>query len=146
VTPDFRSEDLDLYKKVPDLEERFAHILQRPFLFRCPNRLPTERFGCSIGLTRSTSPSLFTTSRYLNNGPSDKNKVFIIFFWFVNWRFLKTWMGAPSIYVYDCNNAGIIVESFKTFAEQHEREYAEQIRNIHSQGGSPDIQPPTSLR
>jgi len=55
-------------------------------------------------------------------------------------------MGAPSIYVYDCNNAGIIVESFKNFAEQHEREYAEQLRNIHSQGGSQDIQPPTSLR
>jgi regulator-associated protein of mTOR len=72
---------------------------------------------------------------------------FSSFFLFVNWLFyLKTWMGAPSIYVYDCNNAGIIVESFKTFAEQHEREYAEQIRNIHSQGGSPDIQPPTSLR
>ena len=59
---------------------------------------------------------------------------------------IQTWMGAPSIFVYDCNNAGIIVESFKTFAEQHEREYAEQLRNIHSQGGSPDIQPPTSLR
>ena len=38
-------------------------------------------------------------------------------------------MGTPSIYVYDCNNAGIIVDSFKNFAEQHEREYAEQIRN-----------------
>ena len=27
-------------------------------------------------------------------------------------------MGAPSIYVWDCNNAGTIVESFKNFAEQ----------------------------
>lgn len=32
-------------------------------------------------------------------------------------------MGAPSIYVYDCSNAGIIVESFKQFAEQHEKEF-----------------------
>jgi regulatory associated protein of mTOR len=32
-------------------------------------------------------------------------------------------MGAPSIYVYDCSNAGIIVNSFNTFAEQHEREF-----------------------
>jgi len=56
-------------------------------------------------------------------------------------------MGTPSIYVYDCNNAGIIVESFKTFAEQHEREYAEQMRNINSQGGnSADIPNPPSLR
>lgn len=36
---------------------------------------------------------------------------------------LQTWMGAPSIYVYDCSNAGIIVESFKQFAEQHEKEF-----------------------
>lgn len=36
---------------------------------------------------------------------------------------LQTWMGAPSIYVYDCSNAGIIVESFQQFAEQHEKEY-----------------------
>lgn len=31
-------------------------------------------------------------------------------------------MGAPSIYVYDCSNAGIIVNSFNQFADQHERE------------------------
>lgn len=36
---------------------------------------------------------------------------------------LQTWMGAPSIYVYDCSSAGIIVELFRQFAEQHEREY-----------------------
>ncbi|KAL1130820.1 hypothetical protein AAG570_012061 [Ranatra chinensis] len=36
---------------------------------------------------------------------------------------LQTWMGAPSIYVYDCSNAGIIVDLFKQFADQHEREY-----------------------
>lgn len=35
---------------------------------------------------------------------------------------LQTWMGSPSIYVYDCSNAGIIVKSFNQFAEQHERE------------------------
>lgn len=40
---------------------------------------------------------------------------------------LQTWMGAPSIYVYDCSNAGIIVDSFKGFAEQHEREYEVSI-------------------
>lgn len=36
---------------------------------------------------------------------------------------LQTWMGSPSIYVYDCSNAGIIVDSFQQFAEQHEKEY-----------------------
>lgn len=36
---------------------------------------------------------------------------------------LQTWMGAPSIYVYDCSSAGVIVELFQQFASQHEREY-----------------------
>lgn len=36
---------------------------------------------------------------------------------------LQTWMGAPSLYVYDCSNAGVIVDNFKQFAEQHEREH-----------------------
>ncbi|XP_013169289.1 PREDICTED: protein raptor homolog [Papilio xuthus] len=39
---------------------------------------------------------------------------------------LQTWMGAPSLYVYDCSNAGIIVDNFKQFAEQHERDYEMQ--------------------
>jgi regulator-associated protein of mTOR len=37
-------------------------------------------------------------------------------------------MGAPSIYVYDCSNAGIIVESFQQFADQHEKEYEVYIQ------------------
>ena len=40
---------------------------------------------------------------------------------------LQTWMGSPSIYVYDCSNAGIIVSSFEHFVEQHEREYLAQV-------------------
>uniref|UniRef100_A0A8D0CEE3 Regulatory-associated protein of mTOR n=1 Tax=Scleropages formosus TaxID=113540 RepID=A0A8D0CEE3_SCLFO len=35
---------------------------------------------------------------------------------------LQTWMGSPSIFVYDCSNAGIIVKSFKQFAMQREQE------------------------
>ncbi|XP_055013914.1 regulatory-associated protein of mTOR isoform X2 [Boleophthalmus pectinirostris] len=35
---------------------------------------------------------------------------------------LQTWMGSPSIFVYDCSNAGIIVKSFKQFALQREQE------------------------
>ncbi|XP_019699169.1 regulatory-associated protein of mTOR isoform X1 [Harpegnathos saltator] len=44
---------------------------------------------------------------------------------------LQTWMGAPSIYVYDCSNAGIIVESFQQFADQHEKEY--EVDNMEKQ-------------
>ncbi|XP_070187994.1 regulatory-associated protein of mTOR-like isoform X2 [Littorina saxatilis] len=31
---------------------------------------------------------------------------------------LQTWMGHPSIYVFDCSNAGVVGESFKAFAKQ----------------------------
>ncbi|XP_072932335.1 regulatory-associated protein of mTOR isoform X2 [Epargyreus clarus] len=41
---------------------------------------------------------------------------------------LQTWMGAPSLYVYDCSNAGVIVDNFRQFAEQHERDYETQSR------------------
>jgi regulatory associated protein of mTOR len=36
---------------------------------------------------------------------------------------LQTWMGSPSIYVYDCSNAGMIVKTFNNFAEQHEKDF-----------------------
>ena len=55
-------------------------------------------------------------------------------------------MGSPSIYVYDCNNAGIIVDSFKNFAEQHEREYVEQVRAGGAQAGGAELPPPPSQR
>lgn len=42
---------------------------------------------------------------------------------------LQSWMGSPSIFVYDCSNAGIIVQAFEQFADQHEREYLEQINS-----------------
>lgn len=53
---------------------------------------------------------------------------------------LQTWMGSPSIYVYDCSNAGIIVKSFSQFAEQHEREM-EQMAS--SSGNLPTAATPT---
>ncbi|CDQ69696.1 unnamed protein product [Oncorhynchus mykiss] len=44
---------------------------------------------------------------------------------------LQTWMGSPSIFVYDCSNAGIIVKSFKQFALQREQELEVGGRDIH---------------
>ncbi|KAL3274395.1 hypothetical protein HHI36_015788 [Cryptolaemus montrouzieri] len=55
---------------------------------------------------------------------------------------LQTWMGSPSIYVYDCSNAGIIVESFKQFAAQHESEYEQSVPQNHSSSPTPS-QPPS---
>lgn len=45
---------------------------------------------------------------------------------------LQTWMWSPSIYVFDCSNAGMIVDAFQQFADQHQREYEQlmaQSRN-----------------
>jgi hypothetical protein len=52
---------------------------------------------------------------------------------------LQSWMGSPSIFVYDCSNAGIIVSSFEQFAEQHEREYHEQVCPTHTKNKCPAI-------
>ena len=41
---------------------------------------------------------------------------------------LQTWMGSPSIFVYDCNNAGLIVQSFIQFAAQREQE--QEVRYV----------------
>ncbi|XP_071509091.1 regulatory-associated protein of mTOR-like [Diadema antillarum] len=35
---------------------------------------------------------------------------------------LQTWMGSPSIFVYDCSNAGLILESFEQFSLQKEQD------------------------
>ncbi|KAJ8681855.1 hypothetical protein QAD02_017647 [Eretmocerus hayati] len=57
---------------------------------------------------------------------------------------LQTWMGAPSIYVYDCSNAGIIVDSFQQFAEQHEKEFEmekQAIQQSRAAGAGPITAP-----
>ncbi|XP_055700757.1 regulatory-associated protein of mTOR [Phlebotomus papatasi] len=56
---------------------------------------------------------------------------------------LQTWMGAPSIYVYDCSNAGIIVNSFNTFAEQHEREMEQMQAQTAGMRNAPPLQTPS---
>lgn len=53
---------------------------------------------------------------------------------------LQTWMGSPSIYVFDCSNAGMIVEAFQQFADQHQREY-EQLM-AQSRNSSPSQMTP----
>ncbi|KAH8318424.1 hypothetical protein KR074_009438 [Drosophila pseudoananassae] len=52
---------------------------------------------------------------------------------------LITWMSAPSIYVYDCSNAGIIINSFQPYAEQHEHELEKQRANLQKRGGVPQL-------
>ncbi|XP_054159125.1 regulatory-associated protein of mTOR-like isoform X2 [Oppia nitens] len=50
---------------------------------------------------------------------------------------LQQWMGSPSIYVFECSNAGIIVDSFSQFAIQHEKEYELNLNTNTSTNGSP---------
>lgn len=49
---------------------------------------------------------------------------------------LQTWMGSPSIYVYDCSNAGIIVDLFRQFSVQREQE-AEAVNGRYANGTTP---------
>uniref|UniRef100_A0A0A9WPK3 Regulatory-associated protein of mTOR n=2 Tax=Lygus hesperus TaxID=30085 RepID=A0A0A9WPK3_LYGHE len=60
---------------------------------------------------------------------------------------LQTWMGAPSIYVYDCSNAGVIVNLFKQFADQQEKDY-EQLNSQcrQSQQGLHMLPPPPNFK
>lgn len=42
---------------------------------------------------------------------------------------LQAWLGAPSLYVYDCSHAGHIIANFDRFVEKHEAENAEAREN-----------------
>ncbi|OCK92917.1 uncharacterized protein K441DRAFT_662591 [Cenococcum geophilum 1.58] len=41
---------------------------------------------------------------------------------------LQSWIGAPSLFVYDCSDAGLIISNFNKFAEKHESENIEARR------------------
>ncbi|ORY09191.1 raptor N-terminal caspase like domain-domain-containing protein [Clohesyomyces aquaticus] len=41
---------------------------------------------------------------------------------------LQSWIGAPSLFVYDCSDAGLIISNFNKFAEKHQAEYEEAQR------------------
>lgn len=45
---------------------------------------------------------------------------------------LQQWMGAPSIYVFDCSCAGSIVDSFLEFAKQHRRDYEVELAQYNA--------------
>jgi len=49
---------------------------------------------------------------------------------------LQAWMGSPSIYVYDCSNAGLIIQKFLEFAEQHQNDSADFGGNTGPNGMS----------
>ncbi|GAB6021043.1 hypothetical protein CHUAL_003678 [Chamberlinius hualienensis] len=46
---------------------------------------------------------------------------------------LQTWMGTPSIYIFDCSNAGIVIDLFRQFALQHEQEFEQLPQHAKNQ-------------
>lgn len=48
---------------------------------------------------------------------------------------LQTWLGAPSLFVYDCSDAGTIIANFNRFAEKHEQE------NLEARRRDPHVEP-----
>ncbi|XP_033630484.1 regulatory-associated protein of mTOR-like isoform X1 [Asterias rubens] len=57
---------------------------------------------------------------------------------------LQSWMGSPSIFVYDCSNAGLILESFEQFALQKEQERELASMNSHTLSRSQAPLPPSA--
>lgn len=56
---------------------------------------------------------------------------------------LQAWLGAPSLYVFDCSHAGNIIQNFDRFVEKHETENADlrqQDPNVQLQTYSDNIQ------
>jgi regulator-associated protein of mTOR len=57
-------------------------------------------------------------------------------------------MGSPSIYVWDCSNAGLIVQSFLQFEEDRENEYLQRVSTTTtgSQQQQVPLAPPPRIR
>eukprot|EP00039_Didymoeca_costata_P008263 m.109666 g.109666 ORF g.109666 m.109666 type:complete len:1325 (+) comp14009_c0_seq1:230-4204(+) len=108
---------------------------------RCKQALdPTleevKRTCCSLRRRAKDEPALFHYNGHGVPRPTPSGEM-----WVFNKNFtqylpfsvyeLQTWMGSPSIFVYDCNGAGSIVRCFNSFAEQRVKEQ-EQSGMSHS--------------
>ena len=49
---------------------------------------------------------------------------------------LQSWLGAPSILVYDCSAAGHLLKAFERFAEQRETDSKSSLPQIQNSNGS----------
>ncbi|KAI6075789.1 Regulatory-associated protein of mTOR [Aix galericulata] len=119
--------------------------------FRCRNHLEPARYKQSLDPTVDEVKKLCTSLRrnakeervlFHYNGHGVPRPTVNGEIWVFNKNYtqyiplsiydLQTWMGSPSIFVYDCSNAGLIVKSFKQFALQREQElevlYAEECQ------------------
>lgn len=91
----------------------------------------TKKFCCSLRRNAKDERILFHYNGHGVPKPTSSGEI-----WVFNKNFtqyipislydLQSWLGAPSLFVYDCSDAGNIVTNFNRFIEKHEQEATEQ--------------------
>ncbi|KAI5779073.1 putative TORC1 growth control complex subunit Kog1 [Geopyxis carbonaria] len=91
----------------------------------------TKKFCCSLRRNAKDERILFHYNGHGVPKPTSSGEI-----WVFNKNFtqyipislydLQSWLGAPSLFVYDCSDAGNIVTNFNRFIEKHEQEALEQ--------------------
>ncbi|PWW72919.1 hypothetical protein C7212DRAFT_354532 [Tuber magnatum] len=95
-----------------------------------PSVEDTRKFCCSLRRNAKDERILFHYNGHGVPKPTSSGEI-----WVFNKNFtqyipislydLQSWLGAPSLFVYDCSDAGNIVANFNRFIEKHEQENAE---------------------
>lgn len=90
----------------------------------------TKKFCCSLRRNAKDERILFHYNGHGVPKPTSSGEI-----WVFNKNFtqyipislydLQSWLGAPSLFVYDCSDAGNIVANFNRFIEKHEQENLE---------------------
>lgn len=90
----------------------------------------TKKFCCSLRRNAKDERILFHYNGHGVPKPTSSGEI-----WVFNKNFtqyipislydLQSWLGAPSLFVYDCSDAGNIVTNFNRFIEKHEQEAME---------------------
>jgi regulator-associated protein of mTOR len=91
----------------------------------------TKKFCCQLRRNAKDERILFHYNGHGVPKPTSSGEI-----WVFNKNFtqyipislydLQSWLGAPSLFVYDCSDAGNIVTNFNRFIEKHEQEAMEQ--------------------
>jgi len=90
----------------------------------------TKKFCCSLRRNAKDERILFHYNGHGVPKPTSSGEI-----WVFNKNFtqyipislydLQSWLGAPSLFFYDCSDAGNIVANFNRFIEKHEQESLE---------------------
>ncbi|KZF19270.1 WD-repeat protein Mip1 [Xylona heveae TC161] len=95
-----------------------------------PSVEDTKKFCCSLRRNAKDERVLFHYNGHGVPKPTQSGEI-----WVFNKNYtqyipislydLQSWLGAPSLFVYDCSDAGNIIYNFNRFIEKHEAENAE---------------------